>query len=153
MLVFEGAEADSSADDLAQVQGSGAGPNQCLDLLVERDQADRVLLVQHQPSQRGGNALGVLELAQRGGAALVTHAFADVQDDVANQVRLVLMLLQIELVGAAERLPVDIAQDRPLAHTRGARQIRRKSRARGCDAARPCSPRRCGGPAAADRAV
>jgi len=42
--------------------------------------------------------------------AAVLHALADVQHEIADQVRLVLVLLQVVLVGAAEDLPIQVPQ-------------------------------------------
>ena len=40
----------------------------------------------------------------------IAHALADIQHQLADQVRLVVVLLHVELVGAAEHFPVDVSQ-------------------------------------------
>ena len=106
-----------SADDcfhdvqqFLQVRGIAAGADQRADLAVEGDQAHAVLLLEHQVGQRRGRALGVFELRHRRGVAPVAHALAGVQQQVADQVRLFLELLQVVLVGPAEDFPVEVAQ-------------------------------------------
>ena len=56
------------------------------------------------------NRLGVFELGQRRVGALVSHALAYVQHQVADQVGFVFVLFQIELVRSAEHFPIDVAQ-------------------------------------------
>ena len=74
---------------------------------VEGDAADRVLLAQAAGSQAGGDGAGVVVLVQR--AAAVVHRLADVDDEVAAQVGLCLVLLDVKAVGLGPDLPVEVA--------------------------------------------
>ena len=71
------------------------------------DQADGVALVQHQVRQRGGDVLGVLELARV--LALVGHAAAGIDEQMGLQVGLFLVFLDVVAIGLAEGAPVDVA--------------------------------------------
>ena len=109
--VFRSADAVfHDVQQFLQVRRIAAGADQRADFAVERDQAHAVLLMQHQVGQRRGRALGVFQLRHRRRVALVAHALAGVQQQVADQVRLFLELLQVVLVGAAEDLPIEIAE-------------------------------------------
>ncbi len=77
------------------------------DLLVERDQADGVLLVDHQVAQGRGQADAVLELRQLL-AVGVAHRPGEVHHEVAGEVGLGLELLDVEPVGLGEDRPVDV---------------------------------------------
>ena len=66
--------------------------------------------MEHQVGQRRGGALGVFQLRARRGVAPVAHAFAGIQEQMADQVGFVLELLQIILVGPAEDFPIEIAK-------------------------------------------
>ena len=77
------------------------------DLLVEGHQPDRVLLVDHQVAQRGGQADRVVELGQLL-AVGVAHRAAQVHHQVAGDVRLGLELLDVVLVGLGVDQPVDV---------------------------------------------
>ena len=75
---------------------------------VERRQADGVLLLERHVCQRRRDELGVLELRHvlaRG----VGHRLARIQQQVQEKVRLLLVLLEVELVGLGPDLPVDVA--------------------------------------------
>ena len=78
------------------------------DVLVEADQADRVLLPQEQVRQAGGDRAAVLVLGE--GAAAVAHRLADVHDQRRPQVGLGLELLDVKAVGLAPDLPVEVAE-------------------------------------------
>ncbi len=95
---------------LLQVRRIAAGADQRPDLLVERDHAHAVLLLKHQVGQRAGDALGIFELGHRRLGTAVTHALAGVDEQVTDEVRLLFVLLQVELIGLAVNLPVDVAQ-------------------------------------------
>ena len=95
---------------LVEMRRIAAGANQRADFVVERRQPDAVLLLQNQVRQRGSHALCVFQLRQRRGVAAVAHAFAGIQKQVADEVRFLLVLLEVELVGLAIHLPVDKAQ-------------------------------------------
>ena len=70
-------------------------------------QADRVLLPEQQVAEAGGDGAGVVVLVQR--PAAVVHRLADVDDQVAAQVGLGLVLLDVEAVGLGPDLPVEVA--------------------------------------------
>jgi hypothetical protein len=54
--------------------------------------------------------LGILQLRERGARPLIAHALADVDCQVARQARLGLELLEIDAIGFADHLPIDIPQ-------------------------------------------
>src|SRR5262249_25926743 len=58
--------------------------------------------------ERGRQQLGVVELV--GPAFAVEHRTAGVEQDVADEIRLLLVLLDGVTLGAAVALPVDVAQ-------------------------------------------
>ena len=78
------------------------------DLLVEREQADRVALREQEIGERRGQRAGVLALGVRRRAE--AHRAAQVDEQVAAQVRLVLEPLDVVAVGAGEEPPVEIAR-------------------------------------------
>ncbi len=96
--------------ELLQVRRIAAGADQGADFAVEGDQSHAVLLMEHQVGQGRGGPLGVFQLRPRRGLAAVAHAFAGVQEQMADQVRLVLELLQIILVGPPKNFPIEIAE-------------------------------------------
>ena len=77
------------------------------DLLVERHQADRVLLVDHQVAEGRGQADAIFELGQLL-AVGVSHRPREVHHQVAGQVGLGLELLDVEPIGLGEHRPVDV---------------------------------------------
>ena len=77
------------------------------DFLVERHQSHRVLLVDHQVAQRGGQADRVVELRQFLPIG-VAHRAAQVHHQIAGDVRLGLELLDVILVGLGVDQPVDV---------------------------------------------
>ena len=76
-------------------------------LLVEGDQADRVLLVDHQVAEGRRQADAVLELRQLL-AVSVAHRAGEVHHQIAGQVGLGLELLDVEPVGLGVNVPVDV---------------------------------------------
>ena len=96
--------------ELLEVRRIAAGPHQCPNLAVEGDQSDAVLLLEDEKGEGRGGALGVFEFRQRGAVAAIAHAFAGVQQQVADEVGFFLVLLEIVLVGLAENFPIDVAQ-------------------------------------------
>jgi len=99
--VFELAEEDVEMD------GGGAGRDEGADLGVEGDEADGILLADHEIGKRGGEVGAVFEL---GGAALgVGHGGGGVEEDVGLEVGLFLELLDVEAVGPGVGGPVEVA--------------------------------------------
>ena len=91
----------SSDEDIAELRPLALGRQALAHLLVERDQADRVLLVDHHVAERGREADAVLELGQLL-AIGVTHRAREIHHQVAREVRLGLELLDVEAVGLGE---------------------------------------------------
>ena len=101
------------------------------ELGVERDQPDRVLLVDHQVAERRGEADAVVELRERlvGGAegrpvdlhlglprlrrAVPVHRLRQVHDEVARHVGLGLELLDEVLAGLGVDVPVEVLRSSP----------------------------------------
>ncbi len=79
------------------------------DHLVERHQADGVLLMDHQVTERSCQANTVVELRQFL-AIGVGHRGAEIHDQIAGHIGLGLELLQIILVGLGIDVPVEILQ-------------------------------------------
>ena len=75
------------------------------DAVVERDQAHGIALPVHQVRQRRGQALTVLEL--RHPARAVAHRRADVEQQVASEVGVLLEFLDVVPIGPGVHLPVD----------------------------------------------
>ena len=67
----------------------------------------RILLMQDEVGQAGGDELGVAELAHRIGRALVGHRAAGVEHDVAAEVGRDFVLLDVVAVGLGVDPPVD----------------------------------------------
>ena len=76
--------------------------------MVERRQADRVLLADHQVGQRGREVGPVVRLAQAAGG--VVHRCGGVEEDRRAEVRLFLVQLHVELLGLGVGLPVEVLQ-------------------------------------------
>ena len=93
--------------DVAQVSPFRTGSQALAHPLVKRDQADRVLLVDHQVAERGGQADGIVELGQVL-AIGVAHRSAQIHHQIAGDVGLRLELLDVELVGLGVDQPVDV---------------------------------------------
>ena len=77
-------------------------------VLVERNAADGVVLLEHQVGQAGGERAGVFVLVQR--PAAVPHAVRDVDQQRAAQVRVFFELLDVQAVLPRPDLPVDVPQ-------------------------------------------
>ena len=117
-------------EQLLQVRRLARRLEVAADLVVEGRQADRVLLLEDHVGERRGDELGVLELRDvraRG----VRHRLAGVEQQVGEEVRLLLVLLEVELVGLATRPSSRRGGCRRRGRTRGARRTRRRSRGRG----------------------
>ena len=80
--------------------------NEIANLVIEEGQADRVLLAKKQVGQGGGHHHAVIKLADPAGG--VVHGLRGVQQDVGVEVGLLLVLLDVETIGAAEDLPVNV---------------------------------------------
>ena len=91
---------------------STLGRQALANLLVERDQPDRVLLMDHQVAQRRGQADAVFELRQLL-AIRVAHRAAQIHHQVAGDVGLGLELLDVVLVGLGVDQPVDVSGSSP----------------------------------------
>ncbi len=77
-------------------------------VLVVGNQPDCVLLPQQQIRQTGRDRAAVVVLVQR--PVAVVHRVADVHHQLAAEVGLGLVLLDVELVGLGPHLPVEVAQ-------------------------------------------
>ena len=89
-----------------------AGLDVMFEIAVEDRQADRVLLLDRHVRQRRGHGGGMIVLGP--GVFSVadraeSHRFAGIDDDEQMQICLFQILLEIDLVGLAEDLPVDVA--------------------------------------------
>jgi hypothetical protein len=94
-------------EDVLEVAGRRLGRDEGRDAVAEQDQADAVVLLDHQVGDGGGQIRGVFELGHFAGA--VAHRRAHVEQDSAAQVGLLVELLDVELVGLGPDLPVDAA--------------------------------------------
>ena len=92
-----------------QVAGPRAGRQPERDPVVERDQPGRVALPVHQERERRRQHRAVFELAHRRRAA-IRHRGADVEQQVALEVGLLLELLDVVPIGARVDLPVERRQ-------------------------------------------
>ena len=95
---------------LLHMRRIAARPHERTQFAVKRGQANAVLLLQDQIRQRSRNALRVLQLTQRRLGSPIAHALAGVQDEIADKIGLLLVLLQVILVGFSEDLPINLAQ-------------------------------------------
>ena len=127
-------ELGQQREDVAELRPLAPRRQALADLLVEGDQADRVLLVDHQVAERRGQADAVLELGQLL-AVGVAHRPGQVHHEVAGQVRLGLELLDVEPVGLGVDVPVDVGDVVARACTCGARRTRPRTRGTGWRAA------------------
>ena len=100
-------ELGKQRQDIAELRPLAPRRQALANLLVERDQADRVLLVDHQVAERRRQADAVLELGQLL-AVSVAHRPRQVHHQVAGQVGLGLELLDVEAVGLGVDVPVDV---------------------------------------------
>ena len=81
----------------------------------------------------------------------IRHALASVEQQIADQIGFLLVLLEIILVGLAVDFPIDDSARRRRERIRDARRIRPRSRGTGCDARPTHSLRRSAGLAAPGR--
>ena len=95
---------------LLELRRVAAGPDELADFLVERRQPHGIALMQHQKRQRGRRTLGVREFRKRRVRPLVLHALARIEQQVQNEIGFDLELLEVEAVGLAEHLPIDVPQ-------------------------------------------
>jgi hypothetical protein len=77
------------------------------DLLVERDQPDRVLLVDHKVRQSRRETDSVIEFRKLLPVG-VGHALRQVHEQVPSDIRFGLVLLDVVAVGLGEDEPVDV---------------------------------------------
>ena len=73
---------------------------------IEDPETGRIALVNDQVAQAGRQRLGVFQLVRR--AVAVEHRSARVQKDVADEIRLLLILLDGIAIGASVAFPVDV---------------------------------------------
>src|SRR5271166_383385 len=95
-------------EELLEVRWLTGRTQVAADGVVEETQADRVLLLDDHVGQRRNDELSVLELGYvlaRG----VRHRFAGVQKQVQEQVRVLLVLLEVKLVRLGPDLPIHVA--------------------------------------------
>ena len=79
---------------------------QVADLVIKEGQPNGILLAQEQVGYRGSHHHPVIKLADFTGG--IVHRLRCVQEDMGVEVGLLLVLLDIETVGAPEDLPVDV---------------------------------------------
>ncbi len=101
-----GAKALERDENAVQMAAPRAGREPQRNLLVEGDEPGGIALPVHQERQRAGQHGAVFELAHRRGAA-IAHRSADVEQQVALDVRLFLILLDVVTVAARVDLPVE----------------------------------------------
>ena len=94
---------------VADLRAFALGRQAFANLFVEGDQADRVLLVDHQPAERGGQADAVFELGQFL-AKRVAHRAAEIHHQVAGDVGFGLEFFDVVLVGLGVDEPVDVVR-------------------------------------------
>src|SRR5689334_5693322 len=92
------------------MRGLTAGSNLIANGVGEGGEADTILLADDEIREGRGETLGVFELRERRVRPAIAHAFADVENQLANEVGLFLELLEIELVGSRVDLPIEIAE-------------------------------------------
>ena len=102
-----GLQVGQERQHVAQVAPPGARPQAAANLLIEGDQPHRVLLVDHQVTEGGRQADGVIELGQLL-AIGVAHRAAQIHHQVAGDVGLRLEFLHVILVGLGVDQPVDV---------------------------------------------
>ena len=94
----------------APLRRAGAGRHSGAHRLVERDEARRVALAEQHQGERGQEPARVVELREAPRRAAPGHRRAHVADEHRAEVGLLLELLHIDAVVAAEQLPVDVAE-------------------------------------------
>src|SRR5262245_42306476 len=90
---------------LLQLRLIASRSNHRANLIAKCCQPNGILLPEDEPGQCCCNALGVLELRKHRRRARISHALADIENQIANEVRLIFILLEIDLVAAAKHLP------------------------------------------------
>jgi hypothetical protein len=114
------------ADDLTPRALAARSPHHGSDFIGVDGQSDAIALLERDVGDRGGHGGGVVELAPVGstvetglvslaagafeGARAVAHRSGCINQDDKIEVRLLLMLLQLELVGSSEDLPIEVAE-------------------------------------------
>ena len=106
--VLLGLKLFEDAEDLAKMDRGAVWENSIGDPIVEGDHADGVLLPDEQVGQGGGEVASVFELVE--GAAAIGHAGGDIEEDIAPEVGLLLVLLDVKAVRSGEALPVEVSQ-------------------------------------------
>ena len=81
------------------VRGVAGRADEGADFMVERGQPDAVLLLEDHVGQGGGGPLCVVELRRSRPVAPICHALARVEQQMANQVRLLVETLHAKPVG------------------------------------------------------
>ena len=81
-----------------------------LQALVENPDAHAVRLVDDQVRERGGGVVGVFQLVERSAGRAVQHGLAGIVQDVGDEVRFHLVLLDVVAVGLGEDFPVQVAR-------------------------------------------
>ena len=97
----------------AELRAPTLGRQRRSNLFVERHQSDRILLMHHQVRQCRRQTDGVLELRQLLPVG-VGHALRQVHQQIAGDVRLGLILLDVVPVGLGVDEPVDVLRIVPL---------------------------------------
>ncbi len=100
-------ELGEQREDIAKLRPLAPRRQALADLLIEGDQADRVLLVDHQIAERGRKTDAVLEFGELLTIG-VTHRSRQIHHQVAGQVRFRLELLDVEAVGLGVNVPVHV---------------------------------------------
>ena len=101
------AEVGQQGEDVAELPAPRPRPEAVDNLLVEGDQAHRILLLDHQVAKRRRQTDAVFKLRQLL-AIGVAHRAAQVHDQVAGHARLRLELLHVILVGLRVDQPIDV---------------------------------------------
>ena len=128
-------ELGQQRQDIAELRPLAPRRQALPDLLVEGDQADGILLVDHQVAEGRRQADAVLELRQLL-AVGVAHRAGEVHHQVAGQVGLGLKFLDVEPVGLGEDVPVDVGDVVARRCTCGARRTRPRTPGTGWHAGR-----------------
>src|SRR5690606_2836814 len=97
-------EARAEVVDLAEAVGALEG---VAGAVVEEGGGDGVALLQDEVGEAGGEAARVVHLGDLAGAEV--HRGGAVEEEVGDEVGVLLVLLDVILVGAAEDLPVEVA--------------------------------------------
>jgi hypothetical protein len=93
--------------NVRQLRPSTASGQALADAVIEREQPDWILLMDHQVAERGRKADRVVELGQFL-AVRVAHALGQIDRQVARDVGLSLVLLNVVPVGFSVDQPIDV---------------------------------------------